>query len=108
MLSDMLKYMSQFAAEFSLYGISSQPVSQIPWGTLMTVIVPKSKSHEEMLYYINETYKNGWSRSMVLNQIAIKSYEKSLIKPETNEIINSDDSLNELGHGFSLVTKEIK
>ena len=104
-----LKRMSQFAAEFSLYEISSQHVSQIPWGTLMTVIVPKSKSHEEMLYYINETYKNGWSRSMVLNQIAMKSYERSLIEPETTEIIKTDDSLNELfkdTYIFSFLDKE--
>ena len=104
-----LKRMSQFAAEFSLYEISSQHVSQIPWGTLMTVIVPKSKSHEEMLYYINETYKNGWSRSMVLNQISMKSYERSLIIPNTTEIIKSDESLNELfkdTYVFSFLDKE--
>ena len=91
-----LKRMSQFAKEFSLNEISSQLVSQIPWGTLMTVIVPKSKTHEEMLYYINQTHKNGWSRSMVLNQISLKLYERSLIKPDTTPIVKSDDSINEI------------
>ena len=95
-----LHYMSQFAAEFSNNEIMQQPAAQIPWFTIV-IIMQKSKSHEEMLYYINETYKNGWSRSMVLNQIAMKSYERSLIEPETTEIIKLDDSLNELGHGFS-------
>ena len=68
--------MSQFAKEFNYNEIRLQPVTQIPWGTLMTVIISKSKSHEEMLYYINETHKNGWSRSMVLNQIELKAYER--------------------------------
>ena len=91
-----LKRMSQFAKEFSTYEISSQLVSQIPWGTLMTVIIPKSSSHAEMLWYINETYKNGWSRAMVLNQIAMKAYERSLIEPTTSNITKSDDLSNEL------------
>ena len=58
----------------------SQPVTQIPWGTLVTVIIPKSKSHKEILFYINETHKNSWSRSMVLNQIELKAYERSIIE----------------------------
>ena len=62
-----LKYMSQFSSEFTFVEISQQPVGQIPWGTLVTVIIPKSKSHKEMLWYINATHKYGWSRAMVLN-----------------------------------------
>ena len=91
-----LKRMSQIANEFSINEIGSQPVSQIPWSTLVTVIIPKSKSHEEMLWYINECHKNGWSRSMVLNQIAMKAYERSLIEPSTTTIVKSDDLSNEL------------
>ena len=78
---EQLHRMSRFAGLFSPDEILSQPVTQIPWGTLVTVIIPKSKSHEEMLFYINETHKNGWSRSMVLNQIELKAYERSLIEP---------------------------
>ena len=91
-----LKYMSQFAKEFSVKEIGQHPVAQISWGTLITVIIPKSKSHEEMLWYINETHKNGWSRSIVLNQIAMKAYERSLIEPTTSNIVKSDDLYNEL------------
>ena len=91
-----LKYMSQFANEFTKNEISQQPVGQIPWGTLMTVILPKSKSHYEMLFYINATHKNGWSRSMVLNQIALKAYERSLIEPDITPSIKSDELSNEL------------
>ena len=91
-----LKRMSQLARIFTNNEISSQVVSQIPWGTLMNTIIPKSKSHEEMLFYINETYKNGWSRSMVLNQIEMKAYERSLIEPNTTTVVKSNDLTNEL------------
>lgn len=65
--------MSQFANEFTIEEIRTQPVSQIPWGTLTTIILAKSNSHNEILWYINQTQKNGWSRSMVLNQFKLKS-----------------------------------
>ena len=93
---EQLKRMSHFANEFSAQEIRSQPVTQIPWSTLITVIMAKSSTHEEMLWYINETHKNGWSRSMVLNQIALKVYERSLIEPTTSNITKSDDLSNEL------------
>ena len=92
---DNLYRMSQFASCFNEKEIMEQPVPQIPWGTILT-LMKKSKSHEEMLWYINETHKMGWSRSMVLNQIEMKAYERSLIKPSTTEIIKSDDLSNEL------------
>ena len=92
---DQLKRMAQFANEFSVQEIGAQPVPQIPWSSII-VIMQKSSSHEKMLWYINETYKNGWSRSMVLNQIALKAYERSLIEPTTSNITKSDDLSNEL------------
>ena len=87
--------MSQFAKEFKQDEIGLQLASQIPWFTSI-LIISKSKSHEEMLYYINQTHKNGWSRAMVLNQISMKLYERSLIEPDTTKIIKSDDLSNEL------------
>ncbi|MBP5550622.1 MAG: DUF1016 family protein [Bacilli bacterium] len=90
-----LKYMSQFSNNFSTYEIGQQPVAQIPWGSIIT-IMEKSKSHNEMLWYINATYQNGWSRSMVLNQIEMKAYERSLIKPSTTVITKQDESIYEI------------
>ncbi len=90
-----LQFMSQFANNFTKNDIVKQVASQIPWFTIV-VIMQKSSSHEKMLWYINETYKNGWSRSMVLNQIAMASYERSLIEPTTSNITKSDDLSNEL------------
>ena len=90
-----LHYMVQFADEFCLDEIVHQPVGQIPWRTIIGIMA-KSKSHQEMLYYINEAHKNGWSRNMTLNQIAMKSYERSLINPTTSSCVKSDDLSNEL------------
>ena len=90
-----LQFMSQFANNFTKNDIVKQVASQIPWFTIV-VIMQKSSSHEKMLWYINETYKNGWSRSMVLNQIALKAYDRSLIDPTTSNITKSDDLSNEL------------
>ena len=90
-----LQFTSQFANNFTKNDIVKQVASQIPWFTIV-VIMQKSSSHEKMLWYINETHKNGWSRSMVLNQIALKAYDRSLIEPTTSNITKSDDLSNEL------------
>ena len=87
--------MMKFASEFNENEIIHQVGGQIPWRTIIT-IMQKSKSHEEMLWYINECHKNGWSRSMVLNQIAMKAFERSLIEPSTTTVVKSDDLSNEL------------
>ncbi len=60
--------MSQIASEYSHDELFSQPAREIPWFTLIE-ITHKSKSHEEMIWYINATHRNGWSRAMVMNQI---------------------------------------
>ena len=91
-----LKYMMKFAKVFSIDEFSQQLADKlIPWYTLVEILY-KSSSHEEMVWYINETHKNGWSRSMVLNQIAMASYERSLIEPTTSNITKSNDLSNEL------------
>ena len=92
---DNLNYMSKFAKEFKYNEIFDQVGRLIPWRTII-VIMQKSSSHKEMLWYINETHKNGWSRSVVLNQITLKAYERSLIEPTTSNITKSDDLSNEL------------
>ena len=104
-----LKLMSQFALNFTDNEIRQQPVAQIPWGTLINAIIPRSKSHEEMLWYINQTHKYGWSRSNVLNQFENKAYERNLIEPDTSPSIKSDNSVNELfkdSYVFDFLTKD--
>ena len=91
-----LKYMMRLANEFDSIEISQQVADQIPWFTLVEIMT-KANSHKEMLWYINQTHKNGWSRSMVLNQFKLKAYERSLIEPETSPNITPTTNLtNEL------------
>ena len=90
-LYEMMKFADKFVKE----EIIQQPVGQIPWGTII-LIMQKAKSHEEMLYYMKETHKNGWSRSVLLNQIELKSYERSLIEPSVTEVVKSDNISKEL------------
>lgn len=56
----------------------------------------KSSSYEEILWYINETHKDCWSRSMVLNQKAVNAYERSLISHTITEVTPSNALTNEL------------
>ena len=79
-----LKRMSQFANIFTENEIRSQPVAQIPWGTLFEII-SKSSSKEEMLWYVNQTHKNRWSRSIVLKQFGLQAYQRNLVKAETTD-----------------------
>ena len=89
---ESLKKMAQFANEFTFDEIRLQPATQIPWYTIVR-IMNKSCTHEEMLWYINQTHKNGWSRSMVLNQFKLKAYERSLLEPTTSEVVSVSDNL---------------
>lgn len=81
---DQLLKMAQFANTFSKNEIMSQPVTQIAWSTLSRIIIAKSSSKEEMLWYINHTHKNRWSRSMVIKQFELQAYQRNLISPMTS------------------------
>lgn len=52
-----------------------QLVGQIPWGHHREII-SKVKTVAEALFYINETIKNNWSRSVLLAQISSKLYKR--------------------------------
>ena len=90
-----LMRMSQFANSFDNNEIISQPVREIPWGTIMEII-SKSSSKEEMLWYINQTYKNRWSRRMVAEQFKAKAYERKLIEPQVTEMVEKDEELKQV------------
>ena len=51
-----LFYMRKIASVFSNDEIVQLPVGQIPWRSII-IIMDKAHSHEEMLWYINETHK---------------------------------------------------
>ncbi len=91
--------MSLFSKEFSIEEFFSQPVREISWGTLSNIIIPRSSSHEEILWYINQTHKNRWSRSQVELQFKAKAYERYLINPDTSiqdREVSINTELNEI------------
>lgn len=73
-----LKYMRKFAEEYSDLKFVQQAVAQIPWGHNI-ILLDKVKDMEERQWYINETLKNEWSRSMLKMQINGKVYNRQVI-----------------------------
>jgi predicted nuclease of restriction endonuclease-like (RecB) superfamily len=43
-------------------------IKKIPWGHNI-VIISRCKNQEEAVFYVNETIRNGWSRSVLVHQI---------------------------------------
>ena len=62
---DQLKRMSRFAGIFTEDEIRARPVPQIPWRSIIE-IMNKSSSKKEMLWYVEQTYQNKWSKEKVL------------------------------------------
>lgn len=81
---EQLKRMSRFSSLFNEEEIGAQVVTQIPWGTIVLIMM-KSDSKDEMLWYFDQTVKNTWSRANVLKQFKNQSYQRHQIKPLTNE-----------------------
>lgn len=52
-------------------------VSGVPWGHLM-LMLGKLKAPAPFIYYLRATAQFGWSRSVLLNQIKSKAYERSV------------------------------
>lgn len=93
---DQLKRMSRFANWFTITEIRAQPVPQIPWSSIIE-IMNKSSSKEEMLWYINQTHKNKWSRTTVLKQFESKAFQRQTIDPISSPIkVDSDGHIKEI------------
>ena len=90
-----LKRMSYFAKVFTEYEIGSRAVIQIPWRSIIE-IMSKSSSKEEMLWYIDQTNKNKWSKEKVAEQFKTKAYERRLIEPQVTEIVEKDEGLKDV------------
>jgi predicted nuclease of restriction endonuclease-like (RecB) superfamily len=86
-----LKYMSQLSSNFTYDEIRHQLGAQIPWRTLIE-IMSKCESKESRLWYINKTYENSWSRSMLIKQIKAKAYERNTIEPIVSKGIKDYDN----------------
>ncbi|MBP7792612.1 MAG: DUF1016 family protein [Candidatus Goldbacteria bacterium] len=70
-----LKYMRAIAEAYPDNQIVQQLVAQIPWGHNVRIL-DYVKNHQERLWYINETIRNGWSRNVLVHQIESQLYER--------------------------------
>ncbi len=86
-----LKYIRQWYLFWSeTEEIGQQPVAlitQIPWGHNL-VIISKCKNPQEVLFYVQKTIENGWSRNVLIHQI-----ESNLYGRTGNAITNFDTAL---------------
>ena len=87
-----LFYMQKIASLFTKDEIVQRRVGLIPWRSLITIIT-KCKEHDKIIWYVNETYNNKWTKTLLENKIKMKSYELRLIEKHDNSIISNDNAL---------------
>lgn len=85
-----LRYMQKFATEFDNDEFLQHDVAKLPW-TSITTIMDQVKDKEQRKWYITESIQNGWSRPIIIHQIANKLYERqALLESKTT---NFDETL---------------
>ena len=68
----------------------------------------KSSSKEEMLWYINQTHRNRWSRSTVLRQFELQAYQRNMIEPITTKETSMDDIVKDTLYFGFISKKDVK
>ncbi len=109
--SQNLWRMRQFYLEYKDEPELLELAVKIPWGQNL-LIMHQVKDLTERKYYLTETEKLGWSRSVLLNQIKINAYQHHLLYPkqhnfetalpvhlseQANEALKSEYNLDFLG-----------
>jgi predicted nuclease of restriction endonuclease-like (RecB) superfamily len=64
-----LKYMRALAEAYPDPGFVQQVVAQLPWGHHV-VLLDRLKDFREREWYLRRTIQEGWSRNLLLNQLA--------------------------------------
>ena len=86
-----LERISWFSEEMMKQEIPPQAVAKIPWSTCVEIL-SKCKTKESRLWYIEKTYENSWSRSILIKQIKAKAYERNTIEPIVSKGIKEYDN----------------
>ena len=71
----MRQFYAFLSPRFGQFEFVSQPVRQIPWGHIRTLLV-KVKSVDEALLYAQACVDNGWSRSVLTLQVEQRYHER--------------------------------
>jgi len=85
-----LQRMKQFASLYSDLSITTQAVSQLPWGHI-TRLMQMIKNSSEREWYAQQALKNGWSRSVMEMQVESGLYERQGIS--SNKTTNFHEHL---------------
>ena len=80
-----LRYMQKFAKEFDNDEFLQQYAANLPWTTI-TTIMDYINEKNIRIWYIKETLKNGWLRTILIHQIKLKLYERQALSE--NKITN--------------------
>lgn len=83
-----LRYLQKFAAEFSNDEFLQHYAAKLPW-TSITTIMDRVKDKEQRIWYIKESINNGWTRPVIIHQMAMKLYERQAI---TEHKVNNFDA----------------
>ena len=73
-----LQRMKQFATLYPDLQITTQAVSQLPWGHI-TRLIQMIKNDSQREWYAQQTIKNGWSRSILEMQIESGLYDRQAV-----------------------------
>lgn len=102
--------------------ILRQLVAQVPWGQHL-LILNKLTDPAARLYYLRATAQLGWSRSVLLNQIKARAYERAVKEKKTHnfalalpehfaeqadEMMKSRYNLEFLGIGRAMKERELE
>ena len=75
-----LQYMTTFARHWNVDAIAPQPVAQLPWGHIRTLL-DKPLSQEARQWYAAAAVEFGWSRNVLLNMIKNNTLERTGAAP---------------------------
>ena len=91
-------YMKQFAEIYSDIQFVQQPVGQLPWGHIITLI-QKVKEHAPRDWYARQAVEQGWARDALTRQIKLKLYERQ--GQESRKLTNFKRRLPEPASDFA-------
>ena len=87
-----LKYMQQFAKEYTVDEISQQGVGELSWRSNI-MLIQKIKSKEERYWYIDKARENNWSSIVLDHQIATRLIDRQ--RDNTDKVSNYLETIKE-------------